>query len=73
MSGKQARQQVIALAEREEFIAAELVARALSLSSRQVLRDWRRRRYPEIKIGRTILLQSSLVLSVYFPASQGVS
>lgn len=71
MSGKQAVQQVIAMAAREEFIAAELVARALSLSSRQVLRDWRRRRYPEVKIGRTVLLQSSLVMAAYFsPSSQ---
>jgi len=59
------------LAEQEEFIDAALVARALARSSRQLMRDWRRRQYPAVKVGRTIVLQSSLVLATYFsPASK---
>lgn len=66
MSGKDAARQILELAAREEYLAADLVARALTLSSRQVIRDWRRRQLREVRVGRTILLPSALVISTYF-------
>lgn len=67
VSGRDAAQQVLAEATREEFIAAELVARALRTSSRTLLRDWRRRCHPETRVGRSVLLPAGLVLRTYFP------
>ncbi len=69
MTGLDAVRKVLELAEREEYLAAELVARALSRSSRQIVRDWRRRQLREVRVGRTILLPSTLVISTYFSPS----
>lgn len=66
MSGIEAVRQLLALAQQEEFLAAELVARALSLGTRKVIRDWRRRQLPEKRVGRTILLPSRTVVVTYF-------
>ena len=60
-------QQIIEYARHEELITVALVARAAGMSSRTIVRDWKRRRYPVTKIGRTVLLPSALVLSTYFP------
>lgn len=59
-------QAILEQARREELIALELVARATTVSARRVLRDWRARQLPVTQIGRTVLLPSRLVLSVYF-------
>lgn len=67
MSGQDAVRQLLAEAEREEFIAVELLARALRQTRRRVMRDWRKRRQPETHVGREILLASRLVLAIYFP------
>ena len=74
MSGKDAARKLLELADREEYLAADLVARALTLSSRQVMRDWRRRQLREVRVGRTILLPSALVVITYFsPSSHATS
>lgn len=73
MSGKDATRQVLDAAVREEYLAVDLVARALSLSSRQVIRDWRRRHLREIRVGRTILFPAALVVSTYFSPSSNAT
>lgn len=67
MSGREAVEQLLAEARREELVAVELVARAVRASRRQVLRDWRGRKLPVTRVGRDVWLASSLVLSTYFP------
>lgn len=67
MSGTDAVKQLLAAADREEVIAAELVARALGQSKRRLLRDWRKRGKPETRVGRQVLLAAALVLVTYFP------
>lgn len=65
MSGREAARQVLDMADREQVIDADVVARALTVSSRTLLRDWRRRNLPEQKIGRTILLPVRTVIETY--------
>lgn len=67
MSGAEALRQIEAAAQREVFLRADLIARALTVSSRQFLRDWRRRKFPETRVGRrTVLLPARLVYATYF-------
>lgn len=71
MSGSDAARQVTELATREQVIDADTVARALAIPSRTLLRDWRRRKLPEEKVGRTILLPARLVIETYKTAFSG--
>lgn len=59
-------QEILDQARREELIALELVARATTVSAHQILRDWRSKKLPFTKIGRTVLLPARLMLRVYF-------
>jgi len=65
VSGRDAARQLLKDAEHEEFLAADLVARALGCGNRQVLRDWRRRQLPELRVGRTILFPARIVVETY--------
>lgn len=68
MSGREAVEQLVAEARREELVALDVVARALRVSQRKVLRDWRiTRQLPVTQVGRHTWLASSLVLRIYFP------
>jgi len=67
VSGTDAVKQLLAAADREDVVSADLVARALGQSKRRLLRDWRSRHKPETRVGREILLASRLVLEIYFP------
>lgn len=67
MSGRDATKQLLSAMSREDVVDAALVARALGLSKRKVLRDWRSRQLPETNVGRDIRLSSDLVLRTYFP------
>jgi hypothetical protein len=58
---------VLAMAAREEFIALDVLARALKTSRKTLLRDWEGRRYPMTTLGRRILLASTFVVRAYFP------
>lgn len=58
--------EVLALAKREEFIALEVLAQALQVSRKTMLRDWESRRLPITSIGRRVWLASTLVLREYF-------
>lgn len=66
MSGRDAVKKLLEDAKREEFLAADLVARALRQDRRRVIRDWRRRELPETRVGRAILFPSAIVLATYF-------
>ena len=57
---------VLALARQEEFVALEVLARALQVSRKTLLRDWESRRLPTTAVGRRVWLASSLVLRAYF-------
>lgn len=67
MTGSQAMKELLSAVSREEVVDSGLVCRALNLSKRKLLRDWRRRQKPETKVGREILLASRLVMETYFP------
>jgi hypothetical protein len=67
MTGISAAKELIAAARREEVVSSDLVARALGQPKRRLLRDWRKRNQPETRVGREIMLASTLVLSIYFP------
>lgn len=68
LTGREAAQRILAEAEREEFLTLDLVARALRWESRRVLRDWaHRRKYPITRVGRAVMLSSTLVIRTYFP------
>lgn len=57
---------VLAACEREEFIALDVLARALKASRKVLLKDWESRRYPMTTLGRRILLASTFVVRAYF-------
>jgi hypothetical protein len=67
MSGRQAAKEILAKAEREEFIGLAVLARALGKDYRTVLRDWEARHHPYTRVGRDYLLYAPLVLQTYFP------
>jgi hypothetical protein len=67
LSGVAAARRLLEEAKKEEFVAIELVARALRSSRRRVLRDWHTRGLPVTRVGHRKLLASRLVLSAYFP------
>ncbi len=69
--GQDAVRRILEAARREEVIAAALVARALTVSQRKLLRDWRRRGFQKLEthVGRAIFLPSHLVIPTYFPAT----
>lgn len=68
LTGREAARQVLAEAEREEFVSLDLVARALRWENRRVLRDWMwRRQFPITRVGRAVMLSSTLVVRAYFP------
>lgn len=53
-------------ADHDCVIAVDLVARALEISGRLVLRDWRTRQLCEIRIGRHVRLPARLARETYF-------
>ena len=67
MSGTDAVKELLAATAREEVVDSDLVARALTVPKWKLLRDWRRRKQPETRVGRTILFSSQRVLTIYFP------
>lgn len=67
MSGTDAVKQLLAAVAREDVVDIGLVSRALGQPRRKIIRDWRRRGQPETRVGRDIMLASSLVLKTYFP------
>lgn len=70
MSGTEATRQLLDLCAREEFVALDLVARALAVSKRRIWSDWKRKKRPFTAVGREVRLASSLVIEVYFPHRQ---
>jgi hypothetical protein len=66
LTGLEAARRVLEEAKREEFVAADLVARALRCSRRRLLRDWEGRGHPVTALGQFRLLAARLVLQVYF-------
>lgn len=66
MSGTDAVKQLLAAAAREEVVDSDLVARALTVPKWKLLRDWKRRKQPVTRVGRTILFSSRRVLAEYF-------
>jgi len=66
MSGRDATRQLLIAVSREDVVDVDLVARALSVSKRTMLRDWRRRNLPETRVGKEIRLSSDLVIETYF-------
>ncbi|HVH28302.1 MAG TPA: hypothetical protein VM818_16165 [Vicinamibacterales bacterium] len=66
MTGSAARHYVEVAAQREAFIAADVIARALTVSTRTLLRDWRRQQLPETKVGRCILFPARTAYAKYF-------
>jgi len=57
---------VIEAADRDELVAFELVARAIEVSGERLMRDWRRRRLPEVRVGRAIRLPARIVRETHF-------
>lgn len=66
MSGNDAVRELLEAAKREDVLALELVARALTKSRKKVLRDWKSRNLPITQVGRDTLLPAMMVLRVYF-------
>lgn len=67
MSGLEAARQLLEEAKREEFLDADLVARALRVSRKVLLRDWHRRRLPgHMHVGQEHRLASVVVIQTYF-------
>jgi hypothetical protein len=66
LSGADALRQIEAAAQREVVLNAELVARALSVSRKQLLRDWKSRGLPLVRVGYTTLLPVDDVCRAYF-------
>lgn len=79
MSGAEALRQIEVAAQREIVLNAALVARALNVSRRHLLRDWASRGLPKITIGYTTLLPIDDVCRAYFdhlichPITSGLS
>lgn len=57
---------VLDLARREELIAVEVLAEALRVSRKTLLRDWQSRHLPTTSVGRRVWLASALVVREYF-------
>lgn len=72
LSGVEAARRLLEEAKCEEFLALELVARALRSSRRRVERDWRARQLPVTRLGHAKFLSARLVLSTYFPHASPV-
>lgn len=74
VTGLEAARRVLAEAQREEFVAVSLVARALRTHRRRVLRDWTGRlKLPVTRVGRETMLAAALVVESYFPHRSPVS
>jgi hypothetical protein len=74
VSGREAVNELLALATREDVVDAGVVARAVGVSKRQLLRDWRvRRKLPITRVGRDIRLSCELALRTYFPHRPEIS
>lgn len=62
MTGLDACRTIRQRAEAECVVNLDLLARALTMSKRAVLRDWRRRGLPTTTIGRQVLLPARAVI-----------
>lgn len=67
MTGIQAARRLLALAEREELIAVDLLVRAVGCDRRTLLRDLKGRQIPVIQIGRLAKVPAAIVVAHYFP------
>jgi hypothetical protein len=67
MTGIQAARRLLALAEREELIAVDLLVRAVGCDRRTLLRDWASRQLPVTRIGRLVKVSARLAVQHYFP------
>lgn len=67
LTGLEAAKRILAEAEREEFVSIWLVARALQVSRRRLLKDWTGRlKLPVARIGDERQLPAQLVIETYF-------
>ncbi len=60
-------QDLIDVADREEFVAIELIVRALQISRRTLLKSWDRDGVPYVREGRSVRLRSDIVRARYYP------